>query len=166
VHLHKTLTVQGHTLTVAYRLENTGRQPIATHEYCHNFCAIDGHLLGPDYRLRVPYEVAFEDMSDRMPRRMLRRMGESLASEGGELWPRSTPERPFYRRLVGFSQSELAQWELVHLPSGVGVRELDDFSPARVAVWGTKHVISAEVFVDIDLAPGETMGWTRRYEFF
>ena len=48
----------------------------------------------------------------------------------------------------------------------MGMREFDDFCPTRLAVWGTRHVISAEVFVDIDLASGETMDWTRRYEFF
>jgi hypothetical protein len=183
--LEKTVSVQGHTLTIAYRLENVGSRPIVTHEYCHNFCGIDSHPLGPDYRLRVPYEIAFEDMSERMTmmlprvlrllpraiqvrlvRARLKRMGSIVATEGQELWLSSTPERPFYRRLIGFAESESAQWELVHVPSGVGVREFDDFLPSRVALWGTAHVISAEVFVDIDLPPGETLAWTRRYEFF
>ena len=41
----------------------------------------------------------------------------------------------------------------------------DDFAPVRVALWGTTHVISAEIVCEIDLQPGETQTWTRRYEF-
>jgi hypothetical protein len=92
-------------------------------------------------------------------------MAQDLATEGSEIWPRQTPERPFYCRLAGFHQTERPQWELVHLPSGVRVCEYDDFAPSRVAVWGTRHVISAEVFVEIDLEPGETQTWSRRYVF-
>jgi hypothetical protein len=44
--------------------------------------------------------------------------------------------------------------------------ESNDFAPARVAVWGEAHVISAEVFVDIRLRPGETQSWMRQYHFF
>jgi hypothetical protein len=47
----------------------------------------------------------------------------------------------------------------------VQVREYDDFTPARVALWGTKHVASPEVYIDIDLEPGQSQTWTRRYEF-
>jgi hypothetical protein len=183
--LTKAVSVEGSALTIAYQLENVGSRRLSTHEYCHNFCGIDGHPLGPEYRLRIPYEIAFEDVSaqmvGRLPRwmrllprplqiglvrRLLNRMGSILATEGGELWCRSTPERQFYRRLVGFAKSESVQWELVHTPSGLGMREYDDFAPSRVALWGASHVISAEVFVDIELPPGETMAWTRRYEFF
>ncbi len=45
------------------------------------------------------------------------------------------------------------------------MREYDDFTPVRVAVWGVAHVISAEIFASIQIQPGETQEWTRRYEF-
>lgn len=182
--LVKTVSVRGCALKIAYRLENVGSRPIVTHEYCHNFCGIDNHPLGPDYRLRVPYEIAFEDVSARMtgrlpgPLRLLPRaiqrglvqmmlgwMESILVTEGQALWCRSTPRRPFYRRLVGFSRTESAQWELIHTPSGVGIREHDDFTPSQVAVWGTTHVISIEVFLDVNVQPGETLDWARTYEF-
>jgi hypothetical protein len=46
------------------------------------------------------------------------------------------------------------------------MREYDTFSPVRVAVWGTTHVISAEVFVEVRIQPGDVQTWSRRYEFF
>jgi hypothetical protein len=160
--LIKTVTVQDAALTIAYRLENVGQKPIQTDEYCHNFMGIDGHLLGPDYSLRLPYDIRFEEP----PPGMLRRMGQVLVVNGREISLRETPQQPFYRRLVGYAQTDRPQFELVHTPSGVGMREIDDFAPCRVAVWGTTHVISAEIFNPIDVQPGATQTWTRRYEFF
>jgi hypothetical protein len=186
-YLEKTVTAQGSHLEIAYRLSNTGSQRLRTVEYCHNFCGIDGHSIGPDYRLSVPYAIQLEPLPPAMLRQALpdllakiapdwllkrlisgtiRRRSNVLVVNGNELTLSAVPERPFYQRLLGFSVTSQPQWELIHTPSGVGVREVDDFVPARVAVWGTSHVISTEIFVAIDLLPGETQTWSRRYEFF
>jgi hypothetical protein len=183
----KTVTVQGTALTIAYQLQNVGQRPIHTTEYVHNFAGIDGHLMGPDYRLSLPQNVRFEKPQPAMlrpalprflrkvvpdallapvARFLLRRMSHVLVVKGREITLQRTPERPFYRRLVGYIQTDQPQWELVHSPSGVGMRETDDFAPCRVALWGTTHVISAEIFCPLDVQPGETQTWTRRYEFF
>jgi hypothetical protein len=158
----KTIAVRGDQLEISYQLENTGQQPIATHEYCHNFCGIDQHHMGPDYRLRVPYKIELAEM----PATWRQRLDEALSIEGGDIRCRATPKSPFYCRPQGFARTDAPQWELVHVPSGVGMREYDDFAPSRVAVWGTTHVISAEVFVDVRSQPGEVQTWSRRYEFF
>ena len=185
--LTKSVTVEGTALQIAYRLENVGQKPIQTNEYCHNFTGIDGHLLGPDYTLRLPYTVRFEKPAPDMLRRALprawakilpdallapaarflvRRMAQILVVRGSEISLRETPQRPFYRRLLGYSRTDRPQWELVHTPSGVGMREIDDFHPCRVALWGTRHVISAEIFCPVEVQPGETQAWTRRYAFW
>jgi hypothetical protein len=160
--------------------------PIATNEYCHNFLCIDKHMLGPEYRLRFPYTPRREPPPDNLyqmaplvlrrflPRflvqklveRIMKRMEKALILDGQEIRWRETPKDAFYSRLLGSSQTARPQWELVHLPSGVRLCEIDDFTPARVAVWGRAHVVSAEVFVDIRLQPGESQTWTRQYEFF
>jgi hypothetical protein len=184
--LEKTVSVQDAQLTIAYRMENVGRQPLHTVEYCHNFCGIDGHSIGPDYRLRVPYPIQFEPLPPAMLRRtlpsilgklapewllrrllrgMIRRRANVLVVEGNELTLNAIPERAFYRRLLGYAQTDQPQWTLTHTLNDVRISETDDFAPVRVAVWGTTHVISAEVFCEIDLQPGETQTWTRRYEF-
>lgn len=184
--LEKTVSVQGAQLEIAYRLQNVGRQPLRTVEYCHNFIGIDGHSIGPDYRLRLPYPIQFEPLPPAMLRQalpgilrkiapdwllkrimegMIQRRGNILVVEGNELTLNTVPQRAFYQRLLGYARTDRPQWELVHTPSGVGVSEIDDFAPVRVAVWGTTHVISAEVFVGIDLEPGGAQTWSRRYEF-
>jgi hypothetical protein len=184
--LEKTVSLQDAQLEIAYRLENVGSQPLRTVEYCHNFCGIDGHSMGPDYCLRVPYPIQFEPVPTAMLRQalpgilgkiapewllrqiirgMIRRRGSILVAEGNELSLNAVPERPFHRLLLGYTQTDQPQWKLTHTPSGVSISETDDFVPMRVAVWGTTHVISTEVFVGIDLQPGEAQTWNRRYEF-
>jgi hypothetical protein len=160
IRLRKTVAAQGNQIQIAYQLENVGRQPIVTNEYCHNFVGIDRHPIGPNYRLRMPYHIEVE-----RPSGVLGQMPGVLTIGDQEIGFRATPHQPFYCLLKGFAQSERPQWELVHLPSGVAMRETDDRAPSRVAVWGTAHVISAEVFVDVQVQPGETQAWTRRYEF-
>jgi hypothetical protein len=158
VRLTKTLGVDGNWLETSYRLDNLGTNPIRTNEYCHNFLGIDHQPIGPGYCLRFPYQVTLQALPH-MPLQPI------LDLSGNDLTLTAVPERPFYCRPLGFFQTGAPQWELIHLPSGVGLREYDDFAPMRVAVWGTAHVISAEVCVGIDVEPGETQAWTRRYEF-
>lgn len=159
--LTKTITLKANQMSIAYHLENTGTQPIRTNEYCHNYVGFNQQPIGPDYQLRFPYSIALEPMNERFMEWTV----QMLLVQDNVIQPRLTPPNAFYCRPLGFHATQQAQWELTHLPSGVIMREYDDFAPCRVAVWGTTHVISAEVFVAIDLAPGASQRWTRRYEF-
>jgi hypothetical protein len=155
--LTKAVSVEGNCLQISYHLENVGSRSIATHEYCHNFVGIDHQPVGPEYNLLLPYPVTFEDT--------LKVNLEVLNINGQQISWKYTPEKPFYCRPQGFALSDQPQWELTHTPSGASMREYDDFAPARVALWGAAHVISGEIFNDINLLPGQSQSWMRRYEF-
>ncbi len=183
--LRKNISIAGSELTISYLLENVGDRDIVTHEYCHNFLRIDGHLIGPDYVLRMPYSIALEKIEGRIggmlprwmrriiPKVLLKRLGglivqrmlSVLSLSDNEIRWTSNPKRAFYCRLKGFHQTDEAQWTLIHEPTGVQIQEYNDFTPSRVAVWGVEHVVSAEVFIDIDLKPGQSLSWYRRYHF-
>jgi len=182
--LIKDVTVQDNRLEIHYSLENTGDKVIATHEYCHNFIGIDSQPIGSDYRLHFPFDISFFDdipaMRKSVPHEMRNLPTEELdrrirayfeASrnvldiQGKDICLHKTPEMPFYCRPLGFHRTDLAQWELTHMPTGLSMREYDDFDPWRVAVWGVAHVISAEIFINFRLEPGQSINWTRRYEF-
>jgi hypothetical protein len=182
--LVKTLSVTGNQLSVHYHLQNTGSRPIHTNEYVHNFIGLDKHLLGPDYILRLACPIAFEDTSSMFQtsapkwmqrffpsliksavQRAVERQQSILRVEGTQLNLRAAPKEAFYFRFSGLALTDQPQWELVHQPSGVSMREYDNFAPCRIALWGTTHVISVEIFIDIDLKPGESLEWNRRFEF-
>ena len=154
--LTKTLSVSANHLTIQYTLENTGSRPILTNEYVHNFVGIDKQTIGPDYVLRFPQAVELESTSA---------MTAILNTSGSEMTLHSMPQTPFYCRLTGLARSNQPQWTLVHTPSGLTISESVDFAPSRIAIWGTTHVISVEVFHDINLAPGKSTRWQRQYEF-
>ncbi|MNJ62299.1 hypothetical protein D3C77_581360 [compost metagenome] len=92
---------------------------------------------------------------------------DGVVIEGGDVTWKRTPDKPFYFRVDRFpSSSSTWIWELLHQPSGVSVREISSFRVSAVAVWGTGHVVSPEIFVRIELAPGQSQNWSRVYEFY
>lgn len=87
-----------------------------------------------------------------------------LAQESDLTW-REAPKSAFYCRLAGFGPEAGLRWGLVHKPSGIAMQESGDFPTALVALWGTAHVVSPEVFIRIDLPAGETLTWSRTFTF-
>ncbi|MEW9700746.1 hypothetical protein [Paenibacillus sp. SI8] len=159
VKLIKKLVLSGSSLKVDYSLENVGTHTINTHEYVHNFVNIDGHSIGPDYRLSfsVPFEADLVE-SEYTP--------TILNFSGQEIRWTQVPSRDFYSTLVGYSNHEAIAWELVHEPSQVGIRETAAFPVSMIALWGRSDVVSPELFIDLELEPGETRCWSRHYDFF
>ena len=183
VRTNKVLRVDGNCLEIQEKLENVGTKPVHTEEYYHNFIGINGLPLGPDYRLKFPYEWKPEKIAEMYrsflpgvlksitPRFvldiLLRQMMDDrvLVLEGKEITFREKPQKAFYGRSQGFFKTGKPQWEIIHEPSKVSLSETNDFMPMRVAIWGTAHVVSAEVFIDLQAEPGEILNWNRHYEF-
>lgn len=155
--LERALEVVGSDLLSDVSVVNTGTRAVHTREYCHNFAAIDGHPIGPDYRLELsqPLHVDQQDPWFSGTGAVLRPHRLVPTGANAYLCGPLVPARD------GFT------WRLVHAPSGVSYSEqvLSEPGPALCAVWATAHVISPEVFVDAVLAPGERRAWRRRYAF-
>lgn len=157
--LEKSISIEGHQLRIAYHLSNTGTREIRTEEYNHNFLGIDRQSIGPDYELRFPFEI--KPWSDD-PGTM-----DAVKIDGGKVTWEKKPDNPFYFHIDGFqSCSSPWLWELKHRPSGAGVREISSFPVSSAVVWGMGHAVSPEMFVHIELAPGESKKWSRIYEFY
>ncbi len=154
VQMIKEVSVAENAMIIKYSLKNVGSKPIQTEEYCHNFISIDNNPTGPEYVLKFPYSAESNETPD------------VLNVSGNEISWNKQPENDFYIVPGGFKPVENHTWELLHKPSGVGVREISNFPIQKVAVWGKGHVISPEVFVAINIAPGQTQSWERVYEFF
>jgi hypothetical protein len=154
--LRKTLSVTGNRLQFAYQLDNVGSRPMQVDEYAHNFVGLDGGLVGPGLSVRFPYPVAFEKETE---------FTTDLLADGNELTFRSIPEHPFFARLSNIAQQAGWQWALLRPDGTMAMCESVDCAPWRVVVWGQRHVLSVEVFITIALAPGESLKWTRLYEF-
>ncbi len=154
VHMIKEVSVDENSMIIKYSLKNVGSKLIQTEEYCHNFISIDNNPTGPEYLLKFPYSVESDETPD------------VLNISGNEISWKKQPENDFYIIPGGFKPVRNHSWELIHKPSGVGIREISTFQIQKVAVWGKGHVISPEVFVAVNIEPGQTQSWERVYEFF
>jgi hypothetical protein len=157
--LVKRLSLVDTCLEVAYTLTNTGTQPLHTNEYVHNFIGIDRQPIGPGYCLRLSAPVEPEPAPWQAPGNALLRI------TGREIRLAETPPAAFYLRMPGPQPTSGPAWTLEYQPGKLSMSEVDDFAPLRAAVWGTTHVISAEMFIELSLAPGASQSWTRRFEF-
>ena len=160
IELIKTLSLCQDRLNIAYELYNQGSQSFQTEEYMHNFLGIDNHTLGAGYELRLPGDVRVEEPESSYTTELLQ------LSDGAIKWERN-PDRPFYCKLTGWEEMKADYtWDLLYRPSGIGVRESGDFQISRIMLWGESHVVSPEVFVNIELAPGRSQRWSRTYQFY
>jgi len=156
VRLGKELALEGAGLSLSYRLDNLGQRAIRTSEYNHNFIAIDGHPIGPDYRLATSAPIVALPGA----------AGVAVTAAGFSWSEEVSGARQFSAR--GLSAPGLDggfAWTLRHQPSGVEVSETIDRQPALIGLWGRAHVVSPELFIDIDLAVGASMEWRRDYRF-
>ncbi len=158
--LEKEIRLEESGFSINYKLRNTGEKKISTQEYVHNFLAIDKNLIGPEYVLRFPFEIKPQ------------KFGETVNSEGlVEIGSESVkfsdiPNEQFFFSNLSGDEKVMASWELIHLKSKVGIRETGSFDTQKINLWGWRHVISPELFVNININPGQSNEWSRNYEIF
>lgn len=152
--LRKSFTLDGPCLTIDYTLENCGQKALATEQYNHNFMAIDGKHIGPDYQLKTSFPLNFEFTYG----------GIQVGDDNLNLT--EIPPTYIYALQSDCAGLQNVDWQLIHQPSGHGLRVSEQFPLFKLALWAKSYVISPEFFVWIDLQPGETQNWQRKYTFF
>jgi len=152
--LTKIISIEDNLLTIYYFLENEGSKNISTNEYNHNFIGIDNDFIGQNYILTIPSLKRLDNV-----------VGDFKLDGQTITWD-SQPSGDFYAIVQLGLMDEIYNWEIKHLKSKVGVRELSTFPIAKAAFWGYSHVVCPELFINIDLESNSTMSWKRCYEFF
>ncbi len=151
--LTRRLTVAGNELSVAYHLQNVGERTLVTHEYNHNFIAIDRHPVGPDYALTVGCDLPTGESAPKLEWR-----------DGTGRWV-GRQRDIFYTRCENPPTDMDPVWTLTHEPTGVWVSERTDRPWTMFALFGAEKAICPEAFIAIDLPAGESMRWMRTYTF-
>ena len=152
--LRKTLSLDGAGLAIDYALENRGENAIVTEQYNHNFIAINGETVGPDYQLNTSFPLNLTVING----------GVQVDHQNLNLI--EVPPTFIYVMQPDGGGLENTEWRLIHKPSGHGLQASEQISLLKFALWGMSHVISPEFFVWIDLQPGQTQTWRRKYSFF
>ena len=156
--LKKEIKLEKHGFTINYDLENTGEKEIITDEYVHNFIAINKEIIGRNYVLKFPFKL--------MPAFFLETVNPEQKVTIGQTdvtFNDSPKEQFFFSNLTGYKNVK-PQWELKNLESKISISETGSFHTNKVNLWGWKHVISPELFIDISIKPGQNADWTRDYK--
>ena len=155
---HKKVRLTGNTLVLEHRLKNTGRKPIATNVYEHNFYVLDGELTGPDFVVRVPF----------VPRaaRPLNGLAEIRGREVAFL-KQFEPKQTIFTELEGFGATPKDyDIRVENLKTGAGVRQTGDRPMSKLVLWSAATTVCPEAFIDLRIDPGAESSWRITYEFY
>jgi hypothetical protein len=143
-------------ITITHSLSNTGSAALATEHYSHHFFTIDQQPIGAGYALTTSFVPQWEVKRSQRFSALATLDGHTLrltAAFKGALYT------PFE---IEGSVADNAF--TLTAPNGVAVRYRGDLAPSRWALYAETSAFCPEPFVSIELAPGETETWTRRYE--
>jgi len=158
--LKKEIAVQASSFTITYYLQNTGEKKISTTEYVHNFMAINNDLIGENYVLKFPFQLKPKLFGDTVNPEQKVDIGED------EITFNSPSKDQFFFSNLSGGENIDAAWELLHLPSTIGISETGSFQTNKVNLWGWKHVVSPELFYTLHCKHGQSTEWTRTYNIF
>lgn len=157
----KVISIVGNSLNVSYLLVNLGDKVIRTNEYIHNFVSFnhngvnDGLSLCFDSSLsKASFEKGINPCDV-----------VSLSKEEANVAHFTVkPDAEFF--FGGFVESprNCTSWSLYN-KQGLCISERADFEVENVNVWGSAHVASPELFLDIVINPKDSKCWNRTYEF-
>tara|TARA_R110001583_G_scaffold184925_3_gene344534 strand:+ start:191 stop:1150 length:960 start_codon:yes stop_codon:yes gene_type:complete len=158
--LKKEIELFDSSFEIKYSLQNTGKKTISTNEYIHNFLAINKDFMGSNYILTFPFQLK--------PKLFEKTFNPENKVEIGqrEITFNNTPNEQFFFSNLSGSEEVDASWELINTKSNIGISEKGSFKTTKVNLWGWSHVVSPELFFDINVLPGQFVEWTRTYNVF
>lgn len=158
--LHKSISLKDDGILIEYRLENTGTKVIKTQEYNHNFLRFQDSSIGGDYRLSIPTELRLHELTELVNKEKV------MSIKDKEIEFVSRPTEAFFISTELNNRDVDAFWKLENKTLNIGITETGDFKTKQFHLWGTSHVICPEVFIDIEINPGGSFLWSRRYKVY
>ncbi len=146
-------------LEIAQSLKNTGRLPIQTLVYNHNFTIIDNQLVGPAYSIRTPFRIRKGKGDNRGPAEI----------DGNRIvFPRPLEgEDEIVLFIEGYGPSaEDNELVIENTDTGAGLRITGDRPLAMELLWSIRTVVTVETFVEIDIESGEEFTWKNNFEYY
>ncbi|MEZ5354146.1 MAG: hypothetical protein R2762_16030 [Bryobacteraceae bacterium] len=145
-------------MVIEHELKNTGRKPIVTSQYNHNFFVIDGKPTGPATHVKVPFPLdpvrAFRD--------------DIAVAEGSRIRYNRELEtgQSVFGEFRGFGPgADAYDIRVENSEAHAGVHITGDRPLSKFVYWSIRTVFSPEPYIDLSVDPGKSTGWTYRYEF-
>lgn len=149
------LPERGCGLRIERAITNTGRRPIASWHYNHNFIRFDAHDVGPAYTVETPFRLSAEP-----PVAAPGRLEGSCLTWSGPI------DGAFYTILGGQSRGEVAHHTFtVRHAAGGSLRYASDVPLADFRVFATSLTVCPEPFTSFRVEPGGTFRWNSEFTF-
>lgn len=154
----KTVRVASDTLVLEHELRNTGRKPIVTSVYNHNFFMLDGEPTGPDTVIRFTFTPRLVTPAVGL----LEVRGHDVAYLQ-ELQPRQSVQSD----ITGYGSTPTDHdIRVENRKTGAGVRITGDRPLSKLLLWSPRTTVCPEPYIDLNIAPGEQSSWRTTYEFY
>ena len=158
--LIKEIVLQKNGFRINYKLGNTGNKKIITNEYVHNFIAFNNELMSKNYELKFPFKLYSKTFDENI------NLEKKIEIKENTITFNNTPKEQFFMSNLSGNKKIKGSWELINTNCNIGIRETSSFDTNKINLWGWKHVISPELFFDININPGELVKWSRVYDVF
>jgi hypothetical protein len=146
-------------MVMSHRLANTGRLPIRTNVYNHNFLVLDGLPPGPGYAITVPYEIR----SSRPPDPKFAEIRGNRIVYAKNLEDQERVVIP----MQGFgAESRDYDFRIENTKAGAGMRITGDRPLSNATLWSIRSVLAVEPFLEVAAEPGKDFTWSYTYTYY
>ncbi len=146
-------------LVMDHTLKNTGKRSIATSVYNHNFLVLDGQPPGPDFKLKMPFEI-----------KVKRPPNSDLAEiRGNQIVYRKAlrDKETVFTEFQGFGATAADhRFTIENKKAGAGLKIAGDRPLSKVALWSIRSVLCVEPFIAMTIEPGGEFTWKSTYTYY
>jgi hypothetical protein len=143
-------------MVLTQRLESTGKNPLDSQMYNHNFFVLDGQPSGPDVEVRFPFVL--EPFNVR---------GDAVQLTGNKINYVKPVEGSVRMQIKGFSKSPSDYIIAVeNRKTGAGVRVTSDQPLSDLVFWSSPRTTCPEAYIHVRADRGRPMGWMTKYVFY
>jgi hypothetical protein len=146
-------------MVIEHSLKNTGKQPIQTTVYNHNFLVLDKQPTSAAFSITLPFEITATPAPDK-------ELAEIVKNQ--VLYRKTlTGEDRVYFAIDGFGKSaDDYKVRIENSKANLGMTITGDKPLAKMSLWSIRSVIAVEPFVDVSTEPGNTSTWKYDYEYY
>ena len=147
-------------LVLIHSFKNTGKNPIETNVYDHNFFMIDKATTGPDLRVKFVFRADGKFQGPEgitvFGNNQLNFMRELVTGEniycGGLSGVGNTPKDYDFR--------------IENVKTGAGVHITGDQPLSKLVLWACPTTVCPEPYIHFRIDPGQEFNWKLTYEFY
>ncbi|MFW5781011.1 MAG: hypothetical protein ACOCXD_00415 [Bacteroidota bacterium] len=153
----KEISLNENSFTITYTLENTGKKTIQTNEYAHNFISFNHKRIDQDYILELCGGQSEGELVEYIdPESKLRISGNIIAFTG-------KLQKIIFISLL--SDNNISGFRLSLETGRLSIAESLSRPAKKINLWCDVHVISPELYMALNIEPGEKDSWKRTYTF-